>query len=96
MVLLEDRLKLLVGNANSGVPDLDAQHAFASTATKQNLAALGVFHRVGQKVADHLLEQTRIAVYREAARDHAQGKLVCLRVIGELIAQPIKQIVDRE
>src|SRR5665213_2192303 len=72
MVFLEDRLKFLVGDADSGVPDLDAQHSFAPTATEQHLAALGVFQRVGEQVAGHLLEQTRIAAYRKAARDHAQ------------------------
>ena len=35
-------------------------------------------------------------MYRKAARDHAQGKPLCLRVIGELVPQPVKQIVDRE
>ena len=54
------------------------------------------FNAFDKQVADHLLEQTRIAVYRKAARDHAQGKPLCLRVIGELIPQPVKQIVDRE
>ena len=68
----------------------------ASTATEQHLAAPGVFQCVRQQVADHLLEQARIAVDRKAARDHAQGKLFASRVIGELIPQPVKQIVDRE
>ena len=85
MVLLEDRLKFLVGDADSGVPDLDAQHSLAPTATEQHLAAPGVFQRVRKQVADHLLEQARIAADRKAARDHAQGKPLCLRVIGELI-----------
>ena len=78
MVLLEDRLKFLVGDADSGVPDLDAQHSLAPTATEQHLAAPGVFQGVRKQVADHLLEQTRIAVYRKAARDHAQGKPLVL------------------
>ena len=68
MVLLEDRLKFLVGNADPGVPDLDAQHSLAPAATQQHLAALGVFQGIRQQVADHLLEQTRIAVDRKAAR----------------------------
>ena len=57
---------------------------------------LGVFQCVRKQVADHLLEQTRIAVYRKAARDHAQVEPLRLRVIGELIPQPVEQIVDRE
>ena len=31
-----------------------------------------------------------------AARDHTQGEALRLRVIGELVPQPVKQIVDRE
>ena len=85
MVFLEDRLKFLVGNADPGVPDLDAQHSPAPAATEQHLAAPGVFQCVRKQVADHLLQQARIAVDRKAARDHAQGKPLCLRVIGELI-----------
>ena len=65
-------------------------------ATEQHLAALGVFQRVRQQVADHLLEQARIAADRQAARHDAQGKPLCLRVIGELVPQPVEQIVDRE
>jgi hypothetical protein len=50
MVLLEDRLKLPVGDANAGIPDLDAQDAAAPSATKQHLAGAGVFQRVGQQL----------------------------------------------
>src|ERR1700730_7037011 len=67
MVLLEDRLKFRVGDADSGVPDLDAQHSFAPTATEQHLTALGVFQCLRKQVAVHLLEQTRIARHRKAA-----------------------------
>src|SRR6185312_16529105 len=56
MKLLEDRVELPVGDAGSGVPDLDAQRVAATAATDQYLAALGVFHRVRQEIADHLLE----------------------------------------
>ena len=96
MVLLEDRLKFRLGNADAGVPYLDAQHAFAPTAAEQNLAPPGVFHCVGEQVANHLLEQTWIAADHEAARDHPQDKSLGLSVIGELIPQPFEQIVDRE
>ena len=61
MVFLEDRLQLRRGDADSGVPDLDAQLSAAATAADQHFAALGVFQRVRKQVADHLLEQTRIA-----------------------------------
>ncbi len=96
MVFLEDRLKFVVGDADAGVPDLDAQHVAVPAAAQQHLALLGVFQRVGQQVADHLLEQARIAADRQAAGHHAQGKPLRLRVIGELVAQPVEQVVDPE
>src|SRR5690242_12926033 len=55
--LVEDGAELGVGNADPGVPDLDAQPAAATTAAEQHLAALGVLDRVRQEVPEHLLEQ---------------------------------------
>ena len=46
MIFVEDCLKILLGNADAGIPNLDAQHSAAATAAKQYLAALGVFQRV--------------------------------------------------
>ena len=86
----------LLGNADAGVPDLDADRAVAPAAAEQHLAALGVFQRVRQQVADHLLEQARIAVDVQAARNDPQRQPLRLGVIGELVAQPVEQVVDRE
>ena len=61
MVFVEDRPQLRLGDADPGVPDLDAQFALASSAPDEHPAALGEFQGVRQQVADHLLEQTRIA-----------------------------------
>ncbi len=44
VVLVEDRLKLVIGNADSGVPDFDAQLSSVPAAAQQNLAVPGVFH----------------------------------------------------
>jgi hypothetical protein len=90
MVFLENRLKFRIGDAHPGVPDLDAQHSFAPTATEQHFAVLGIFQGVRKQVADHLLEQTRIAAYRKAARDYMQFKPLCLGVIAKLIPQPVE------
>src|SRR6516162_4110096 len=68
MELLENRLKLLFGNADPGIPDLDAQLVAAPPAAKQDLALIGVFHCVREQVADHLLEQAWIAAHAEPAR----------------------------
>ena len=56
MELREDRVKLPLGDAGAGVPNLDAQLVAAPPAAEQDLAPLGVFHRVREQVADHLLE----------------------------------------
>jgi hypothetical protein len=54
------------------------------------------FNCVRKRISDHLFEQTRIRAYRQAARNHPQGKSLCLRGIAEFIPQPVEQIVDRE
>src|ERR1700734_604924 len=61
MVFVEDRLQLGLGDADPGVPDLDAQFALAPAAPDEHPAALGIFQRVRDQIADHLLEQTPIA-----------------------------------
>jgi hypothetical protein len=43
MVLLEDRLKFVIWDADPGVANLNAQYSPAPTTTKQHLAASGVF-----------------------------------------------------
>ena len=96
MKLLEDRLKLLFGDADPGVPDLDAQHVAAPPAAEQDLALTGVFHRVREQIADHLLEQTRVAAHAEAARNNAPAEAMRGRVKGELGAQLLEHRIDRE
>ena len=46
MELREDRMKLLFGYADAGVPDLDAQLVATPSATEQDLAVFGVLHRI--------------------------------------------------
>jgi hypothetical protein len=96
MKFLEDRLELLFGNADPGVPDLDPQLVAAPSAAEQNLARIGILHRVRQQVADHLLEQAGIAVDAEAARDHTPAETVRRRVKGELRPQVLQHGIDRE
>ena len=94
--LLENPLKLAFLDTGTGVPDLDAQLVAAPPAAEQHLALRGIFHRVRQQVAQHLLEQAGIAVHGEAARDDAPAEALRFRVIDELGPQPLEQIVDRE
>ena len=64
MILFEDRLKFSLGDSGPGVADLDSQHSRVPSATEQDFAVLGVFQRVGEKVAKHLLKQPNIAIDR--------------------------------
>ena len=73
-----------------------AEAASAPPAAEQDLAAPGVFQGIRKQVADHLLQQSRIAAYRKAAGNHAQSKTFCLRVVGEFVLHALEQIVDRE
>src|SRR6201981_415127 len=96
MELLEDRLKLLFGNADPGIPDLDAQLVAAPPTTEQDLALIGVFHRVREQVADHLLEQAWIAAHAEAARNDAPAEPMRRRVKAKLRPQMLEHCIDRE
>ncbi len=95
MVFLEDRLKLL-----SGMPMPVSQTSMLSTPARRRqpsstLPCLVYFSAFDEQVADHLLQQARIAVDRQAARRRrANAMPLRLRVIGELVPQPVKQIVD--
>ena len=96
MVFFEDRLQFRLRDADPGVPDLDAQFALASAAPDEHPAALGIFQRVRDQIADHLLEQTPIAPNGEAARDHAQREAGRLRVISQFFPQTVEQLIHRE
>ena len=74
MELLENGLQLVGRNADAGIPDLQAQLAAARVATNQDAAALGIFDRVREQVADHLLEQVAIAAHPHVARNHAPAE----------------------
>ena len=74
----------------SGMPMPVSQTSMLSslrraTATEQHLAAPGIFQCVREQVADHLLEQTRIAVDREAASGRRADEALAPGVIGELV-----------
>ena len=55
------------------------------------------FSAFDKQVADHLLEQARIALDRQACTGTTRKPRPCaFGVIGELVPQPVEQIVDRE
>ena len=56
MELRENRMTLLFWYTDTGVPDLDAKLVAAPSTTEQDLAALGVFDRIREQIADHLFQ----------------------------------------
>ena len=65
MIFLEDRLQFGRRNTQPGIPDLDPQEPRAPTAAHENTALLRVFYGIGNQIAQHLFEQTRIATHRQ-------------------------------
>src|SRR5689334_1868488 len=96
MELAENRCELLFGNTDPGVPDLDTQLVATPPAAEQDFAFIGVFHRVREQVADHLLEQTGIAAHAEAARNDAPAEAVRCCMKAELRPQMLEHGIDRE
>ena len=70
--------------------------ALPRTAPDQHLAAMSIFERVRDQIADHLLEQTPIALNGQRAGDHAQREAGRLRMIGQFIPQAIKQFIHAD
>src|SRR5690242_12866582 len=64
MELFKDRLKFHLWDAGTGIPYLNAQPITRAAAAKEELAVGRVLHRIGQQIADDLLEQPRIAARR--------------------------------
>ena len=58
--LFEDALVLFLGDADPGVPDLDAGDAAAPAATDHDAAAVRVADRIRDQVRQHAKQQRRI------------------------------------
>ncbi len=83
VILHEDGPEVGFRNADSSVPDLDAQHPAATAAAQQNLAGPRVLDRIGQQVAQHLLEQAWFSLDQLAAGYDRQRQRLGLRVVAE-------------
>src|SRR2546423_623829 len=78
--LFEDRLNLLFGDTDTGVPDLDAQFVTPAPAAEQDLAPVGILDCIRKQIADHLLEQAGIALDGQSAGNHSPTEATRLRV----------------
>ena len=96
MVFLEDRLEFGRRDAQPRVPDLDPQFSRTAAAADQHAAALSVFEGVREQIADHLLEQTRIAPDGKSARHHVQRQTRRLRMIGQFAPEAVEYIAHGE
>ena len=94
MILLEDCLQFVRGDADARIPDFDLHGVFAAAATKQQLAVRCVFQRVRQQVADHLREQARIAANLDLARNNVQLQALCLGQKREFVRHAVEQLTD--
>ena len=65
MKLLENRAEFGCRYARASIPDFNAQAPGSPAAAKKDLALAGIFGRVGEQVAKDLLQEPRIAMYRE-------------------------------
>ena len=61
-------------------------------APDEDFPVWGIFHGVRNQVADHLLEQTRIASDGQRAGHHPQRQTGRLRVVRQLVPQAVEQI----
>ncbi|HWW52044.1 MAG TPA: hypothetical protein VN044_09960, partial [Verrucomicrobiae bacterium] len=91
--LFEDRLNLLFGDADTGVPHLDAQFVAPAPAAEQDLASLSILDGIRKQITDHLLEQSAIARDSQTAGNHSPVEAARFRVIGKIGLQLLEHIV---
>ena len=97
MELLEDRLKLLFGDAEAGVPDLDPQLvATPPAAEQQPCPSLVYFTALDSRLRIIWSSRRGSLRTRSPQGTTRQPRPLASRVIGELGPQPLEQIVDRE
>src|SRR4051794_36070750 len=72
----EDVLQLVLWNADSGVPDLDAERSGSPATAQQHPAGSGVADRVAEEVAQDAPQQGRMAAHSDARPDHPERQPV--------------------
>ena len=93
---LEDQLSISMGNAWSGIPDLDRKIPAAPATAEDNAPAARVAHGVGKKILYNAAQQLRIAAH-PSSRNHAiQVQATLLGENTEFRSQTSQSFIDRE
>ncbi len=96
MELTEDIALLILGNADTAVPDFDSQHARTAAAPDHYSACLRITNGIRHEVKQDALEQNEIAADPGAVRDHPQSQIVFSCRSRERHLDPLEQLIDRE
>ncbi|MDU6669980.1 MAG: hypothetical protein E6501_15375 [Bradyrhizobium sp.] len=96
MILFENIPKLVFGDTDAGIPDLDTQRPLAAPAAEQHPAPLREFNRVRKQIAYHLLQELWIAANEHAARRHLKRDLPRFGLIDQIRYDPVEQGANRE
>src|SRR6185437_5968679 len=75
----ENVLALILGDADAGIPNLDAQGVAAPTAADQHAAAVGIADRVGDEIEEDAAQQETVARDPVFAVQDAQAKALRAR-----------------
>ena len=95
MKFVKDRVELIGGDADAGIPHLDPHHRAVVAAAQQDAPlGRGVFDRIGDQIAQHHFDQARIAAQHGRARDHPQCDRLRLGQRLEFGPQPFEQVDD--
>ncbi len=92
--LAENVPLLILRNAGSAIPYVDAQPIAAVAAADHNTAVRRVPHRVGYQVQHDSFEQNEIAAHPGAARYHPQAQPLLTRGLGKRRFYPLEQTLD--
>src|SRR5450830_1923100 len=92
--LLENFLQFVLGNPDTGIPDLDGQTMAMPTATQYHPASGGVSDGVAQQVAQNPREQLDIAAYQRRARHERQAQALAGSRLRELDRQVFQQFAQ--
>ena len=96
IIFLENRFEFRLSNAQSRVPDFNPHPSRKATAAYQNPAVMSVFQGVREEIADHLLQEARIAPNVQPAARHAESEAGRLGMIRQLVPQSVQNIVHGE